>query len=304
MKLLVVGLGTMGKNHHRVLSELGHEVISVDPQNPDADFRSLNETLDKFRFDAAVVATTTSTHTSIAAQICRTSTPILIEKPVGESLQGVEQLEKLARETETQIQVGYIERFNSSVIGLKRLFSAGVLGEIFSLSFTREGPPDHRPPTSVALDLLSHDLDLAAQLICEAPLDLAFRSPEAGDGAQILTELTAWDEETSSTRLSFQVSKVAKRKTRKIRVISECISFDIDLMSRAFRAVGFSQMSERDVQVLQNEFVSSLDGREPLRSLHSAFLYPHQEASTEVLGLASLSDAMRVHQGIAKMSRI
>ena len=302
MKLLVVGLGAMGKNHHRVLSELGHEVTSVDTQNLDADFRSLEEALDKLQFDAAVVSTTTSTHTSIASQICRTSTPILIEKPLGESLQGVEQLQKLARETTTPINVGYIERFNPAIIGLKRLISAGVLGEILSLSFTREGPPDHRPPSSVALDLLSHDLDLAAQLICEAPMNLAFRSPDIREGAQILTELTAWDEKTSRTTLFFKVSKVAKTRIREIRVISEYISFDINLLRNKFTVVG-STLSERDTSAIQNEFAKSLDGQEPLRGLHSAFLNPHQDDSSRVLGLASLHDAMLVHQGLENMRR-
>lgn len=304
MKVLLVGLGSMGKNHHRVLAELGHEVISVDNQNPNADFSSLPQALRRFRFDAAVVATPTSSHRSITFEICKTSVPILVEKPLGESLQDVEQVQQLALETRTRIEVGYVERFNPAVIALKRLLNANTLGKVLSASFTREGPPDHRPQSPVALDLLSHDLDLAANLFCHTPLSLAFTSTDEGPGAQVLNELTAWDARTSATELYFRVSKIAKEKTRVIRVVSESMSFDVDLMSSKLNIVGSHSWSAEEARAIKKEFERSLDVQEPLRRLHTAFLSNSDEASTEVAGLAGLSDAVLVHQGIASLKRL
>jgi Trk K+ transport system NAD-binding subunit len=31
MRIAVIGLGVMGRNHKRVLERLGHEVVTVDP---------------------------------------------------------------------------------------------------------------------------------------------------------------------------------------------------------------------------------------------------------------------------------
>ena len=79
MKIVQIGTGGWGKNHTRILSELG-VLVAICHANPDKskeygekysvnNYESLDELLRFEEFDGAFVVTPTSTHTEIAMKL-------------------------------------------------------------------------------------------------------------------------------------------------------------------------------------------------------------------------------------------
>ena len=80
MKNLIVGMG-IGSLYKTVLTELGHEVVTVDTVKP-ADFKSVGLAIDAHKmFDATFICTPNHTHEKIAYLISEHSRMVLIEKP-------------------------------------------------------------------------------------------------------------------------------------------------------------------------------------------------------------------------------
>jgi predicted dehydrogenase len=93
---------------------------------------------------------------------------VLIEKPVASTLEEAHELIAAAAKSESVVCVGHIERFNPSVLKLEECLWAEQQegGLIMELHAERVGPwPTRICDTGVALDLMTHDIDLAQFLI-------------------------------------------------------------------------------------------------------------------------------------------
>lgn len=86
MKSLIIGMG-IGQLYKQVLTELNHEIITVDPDtNKDADYYTIEEALkDHPCFDTAHICTPNFTHEDIARQVAENCRIVFIEKPGLES---------------------------------------------------------------------------------------------------------------------------------------------------------------------------------------------------------------------------
>jgi predicted dehydrogenase len=82
MKTLVIGLG-IGQLYVRVLTQLGHTVFTVDPdQNKQATFTNLKTALLAHpKLDAVFICTPNYTHDSIAQTVAPHSRVVFVEKP-------------------------------------------------------------------------------------------------------------------------------------------------------------------------------------------------------------------------------
>lgn len=176
MKILraaLVGFGSMGKNHARILNNLeGVELVGIcDPligedKNFDRDYFCKDvKQLFNLDIDYCVISTPTTTHYKIAREFLENGIPILIEKPVTENHALSVELLKLSEITQTVVSVGHIERFNSALVELKKKIDSNQLGEIFQVSTRRMGPfPNRISDVGVIKDLATHDFDLTAWL--------------------------------------------------------------------------------------------------------------------------------------------
>lgn len=80
MKALVIGLG-IGGLYHKVLTELGYDVITVDTDsNKSPDYTSVTDIQD-MKFDLAYIGTPNLTHEPLARSVASFSKIVLIEKP-------------------------------------------------------------------------------------------------------------------------------------------------------------------------------------------------------------------------------
>ena len=172
MNVAVVGAGSIGSRHQRILKQLGHQVSVVSANSPNAEFKSLSDALERQSFDYVVIASQTSQHFHDFSTLIRNNFKgrVLIEKPV------FEKPHRLKSNLFSFTAVGYNLRFHQAIIWLKDTLPK--LGQLSSANFyVGQYLPSWRPDTdyrrsSSAQDSsgggvlrdLSHELDLAQHL--------------------------------------------------------------------------------------------------------------------------------------------
>jgi len=176
-RVALIGLGAMGRNHLRVLSDLeGVELAAVcdqDPQQleaarrryPAPTFLSWDEMLEKVRLDATVISVPTSLHCKVGLAVLEHGLHAFVEKPIAGSLDEGRQLLAAARRAGKLLAVGHIERFNPAVRELAQRLEAGEIGRIYQIQARRLGPfPARIRDVGVVIDLATHDLDVMHHL--------------------------------------------------------------------------------------------------------------------------------------------
>jgi predicted dehydrogenase len=173
----LVGAGSMGRNHLRVLADLeGVTLVSVCDRDPAildavkrkhnvATYASWKEMFGREKLDAAVVAVPTQFHLQVARDALASGVHVLVEKPIAANLNEGRQLIAAASAARRMLAVGHVERFNPAVRELKRRLDEGELGRVFQLHSMRNGPFAPRVrDVGVVIDLATHDLDVMYQL--------------------------------------------------------------------------------------------------------------------------------------------
>ncbi|MBN9632190.1 MAG: Gfo/Idh/MocA family oxidoreductase, partial [Actinobacteria bacterium] len=172
-RVALVGAGMMGSNHARVIAESdrGELSIIVDPREDVGT--GLAERLgaawhpelpDLAQVDAVVVAAATEAHYELALRILAQDTPLLVEKPVADSLLHTTEILAVAEARDLPFMCGFVERYNPAVLTARTLVSEPV-----HITATRHSPYAPRIRTGVAWDLLVHDIDLALTMMGSTP---------------------------------------------------------------------------------------------------------------------------------------
>ncbi len=179
MRVAVVGAGSMGLNHLRVLHDFPEDEVHLvgvaeihEPSLATAvrrfhvdGYTNYHQMFEKTSPDLVSVAVPTQTHFEVAAAALSLGCHVLIEKPITATIAEAMELLDLANTRNRKIAVGHVERFNPAVIELKRRIAEGSLGPIFSLHARRLGPfPPRIRDVGVILDLATHDLDVMRSL--------------------------------------------------------------------------------------------------------------------------------------------
>lgn len=156
MKVLIVGLGSAGQRHlrnlKRILGEnvefIAYRVRKYNRQFDDnlnvmegqnvsetysiKEFDNLEMALED-RPDIAIIANPNSMHIKTAIPIAQRGIDIFLEKPVSNSLDGVDELQKLVRKNEIILYVGHQMRLHPCVKRLKSDLDNQVIGKIVSV---------------------------------------------------------------------------------------------------------------------------------------------------------------------------
>ena len=180
MKIVQIGAGGWGKNHTRVLSELGVLVAVCDADSQKSKeygekysvnyYESLDELLTSEEFDGAFVVTPTSTHSEITKKLLEAKKHVFVEKPMTYKSEDGERLAKLAEKNKVILTCGYIERFNPAVDVVKKIVKEKKFGELVMLEFHRENRmPLHIKDVGIIYDTSVHDIDTANWLFDDMP---------------------------------------------------------------------------------------------------------------------------------------
>lgn len=139
--LAVIGAGLIGRTHIDVA--LNHPsvslaaIIDVTPESKrlaselgvpwSDDFTTLLGNRD---IAGAVVATPNKMHAPIASELLRNGVPVLVEKPISDSVEGAVLIEQSSRESSTPALVGHQRRYNAIIRIAKQWIDEGRLGRI------------------------------------------------------------------------------------------------------------------------------------------------------------------------------
>ncbi|MEM3144174.1 MAG: Gfo/Idh/MocA family oxidoreductase [Candidatus Nitrosotenuis sp.] len=180
MKVAQIGIGGWGKNHARVLSQLGVLCAVCDTDQARVNeagqkygvsqYTSIDEMLKSEQIDAALVCTPTSTHYKIAARLIQEKKHVFVEKPLTYKSDEGNKLAELAKKNKVILTCGYIERFNPAVQTVKEFVRTKKYGDLIMLEFHRESRmPLHIKDVGIIYDTTVHDIDTAMWLFDEAP---------------------------------------------------------------------------------------------------------------------------------------
>lgn len=187
MKIVQIGTGGWGKNHTRILSQLG-VLSAVCDTNAERSkeygekysvkhYNSLDDLIELEEFDGAFVVTPTSTHTEIATKLLEAKKHVFVEKPMTYKSEDGQRIADLAKKNNLVLTCGYIERFNPAVDNVKKFVKEKKYGELVMLEFHRENRmPLHIKDVGIIYDTSVHDIDTANWLFDDMPQVVFARS--------------------------------------------------------------------------------------------------------------------------------
>lgn len=156
MKILVAGLGSIGQRHVRNLRTLlGDsvellayrvrglpdaitEAMTIEPgQTVEAKYhiRSFNrlDTALNEKPDAVLICNPTRLHLNTALAAVQAGCHVLVEKPLADSIDGVEELIALSERRGMVVAVGYQMRFHPALVRLRELVCRKAIGQVVSV---------------------------------------------------------------------------------------------------------------------------------------------------------------------------
>ncbi len=181
-RVLIVGLGSIGRRHLRVARALLGAVefaalrsgtsTSASDDPTVTMFSSLDEAV-RFAPDVAVIASPASRHADVAARLAMAGIHLLIEKPLTDGLSTALELREVVARTGVTAAVGYNLRHSESLVAFRDAVQRGVVGRVMSVrSEVAQYLPDWRPETDYRTSVsaqralgggvlleLSHELD-------------------------------------------------------------------------------------------------------------------------------------------------
>jgi predicted dehydrogenase len=270
MDVGIIGVGTMGKNHVRVYSELKSvDAVGVYDLNARAAgeigrqhgaevYSSIDELL--AHADAVSVCVPTPFHAGVVRQVFAAKKSILIEKPLCPTAREAQELMQSAPPGIT-IGVGHIERFNPIVAEIKKISGAPVYIEM-----KRHNPASARVTGSTVVeDLMIHDIDILINLF-GMPSDI--HSAGSQDVCSVLMKC-------GKIPVSLSASRKSSKKIRMIYIEEEEFTIEGDFMTQEvtiYRKPGQYQFeAERYVQenIIEKVMVNKL---EPLKRELATFI--------------------------------
>ncbi|HRW09665.1 MAG TPA: Gfo/Idh/MocA family oxidoreductase [Caldilineaceae bacterium] len=238
VRIGVIGVGRMGRNHCRVLSTIRHvTLVGVTDLNESngRQVAALHEctfypTVEELlrQVDAVVIASPTPSHHALAMQCMAQGIHILIEKPIAATVAEAEALVAAARQQQVVVQVGHIERFNPAYTELKHVLENI---QVAAINFRRLSPyVGSNTDVDVVLDLMIHDLDLVWDLMQQPPtaIHAVGLTAFSGDIDHALAQFTF----AQGPIVTVMVSRLTEHKVRSIDVTGLEAYVEGDLLNK------------------------------------------------------------------------
>ncbi len=302
MKIVQIGTGGFGKNHVRVLSQLGVLSAICDLNISRAEeygkkysvnyYSSIDSLLVSEKFDAAFVCTPTSTHFEMAKRLLEQKKNVFVEKPMTYLSREGKELLELSRKYKVILTSGYIERFNPAVSLVKEYVKTKKYGELIMLEFHRENRmPDRIKDVGIIYDTSVHDIDTAMWLFDDVPEVVFARS------GKIRHE----HEDFATIMLGFKDNRVAiissnwitPLRVRKFNAVcgdaiisSDFITQEIKIETNLGAEIPRKEMEEPLLLEIKN-FIDAVEGKENIR------VKPEDAVNTTKIAEAALLSSHR-----------
>ena len=260
LRVSILGIGKMGKNHLRVLSMLKGVVVAKIFDFNEDELKSLSEqydmpyTLDAKEaledVDAVIIVTPTSTHFDYFKLCVGKVTNVFIEKPLAESYAEAQEIKVLANANGMFVQCGFIERFNPVVAELKKILEST---NVINADFFRTNRLSSRiTDVDVVLDLMIHDIDLALYLNGPITNVVAYGNKEHG----LVAFASAIFKHQNGSLSRVIASRMTEKKIRSIQVTTDDAYIDAELVRKELLV---HKQSATTTNVDDSYIVSSLE---------------------------------------------
>ena len=144
LKISIAGLGLMGKQHLKAITDHPNctvasiidgtdEAKKIAKNNGLPYFTNLTEAIVKTKPDGLIIATPNSSHFENGMLALENGIPILIEKPISDSIVQGEKLVRYAEKINIPILIGYHRRHNLIASEIKKKLCDGVIGNIVAM---------------------------------------------------------------------------------------------------------------------------------------------------------------------------
>ena len=273
LKAGVIGVGSLGRHHARVLAGLeGVDLVGVADLKEDRAkevahdlgceaFVDCRQLLAKV--EAVTLAVPTEDHVALGLEALERDIHLLVEKPIATSLEGADRLIEAAERGSRVLHVGHIERFNPVLqavlphVKQPQFFEAHRLGVFVPRSLD----------VDVVLDLMIHDLDLVLWLTGRKVRDVR------AVGIPVLTPRV----DIANARIEFSdgcvanltASRVSRDRVRKLRFFQAHDYVSLDLHSRTLEMYS---LEEREGHRTIRERAPEVASTDPLEAELSAFV--------------------------------
>jgi UDP-N-acetylglucosamine 3-dehydrogenase len=319
LRAAVIGLGSMGANHIRVLREIsGVDLVAgVDLKKDELQvagdfhsFRELSESFYQSELDYCILATPTSTHKDIAIELIRRNINVLIEKPIAPSFSQAMEICEEAEKLKVIVGVGHIERYNSALREAKNRINQGQLGVVHQISTRRQGPyPLRITDIGVAHDLATHDVDLTSWIAGKEYMKLcaqaAFRSKSKNEDLIAVTGLLQ-----GGIVVNHLVNWMSPIKERKVIITGEKGTLVADTLRSdlAFYENGVVDITRKELThfsgISQGNVISyAFDKPEPLRVEHENFRDAILKKDSEIVTPRSAANTAKIIDAILESSK-
>ncbi|MFW5924386.1 MAG: Gfo/Idh/MocA family oxidoreductase [Halanaeroarchaeum sp.] len=228
----VIGVGSMGRNHARVLSEtldvnlVGVSDVDEERARAVADeygTRGMSRSLLLSVADIVVVAVPTPYHADIVRDCIERGVHVLVEKPYVDDLEEGRELARMADERDVTLQVGHIEQFNP-VMDVVREVVPGL--EVVAIDIDRLGPPlDRQTSDNVVMDLMVHDIDILFSLV-DAEVETV--SAVAHDDRHVTAQF-GFD---NLAIASVTASRLTQQKVRNLSITARSRRINVDFIAQ------------------------------------------------------------------------
>lgn len=240
VKVAVIGLGAMGRNHVRLYTELPEvQLVAVADANQTIAravgeqykvrwYKDYQALLEQEECDAISIAIPTELHERVTLDSLKAGLNVLVEKPIAASVAGAQRMIEQAQHSGRLLMVGHVVRFNPAIQALKQKLQAGELGRLFQIFCRRIGPfPARIRDVGVVVDLASHDLDLMRYLTGSSPIRVCAETERRVHTAHedLMWGLLRFPEGVVG---ALEVNWLSPTKIREITVLGERGMFRVD----------------------------------------------------------------------------
>jgi predicted dehydrogenase len=265
----LVGLGSMGRNHLRVLGSLtGATLAAVSDPMPEvlnaavaasgaAGFADARALLDVPGLDAVVIAAPTTAHRPLALAAIERGLAVLVEKPLATNPGEAMEIVLTARHAGVPVQVGHIERFNPAVRELGRLLETGWLSAVYAITSRRAGPfPARIRDVGVTIDLATHDADILSWIARERPVRVTAETAQRihTGHEDLLFGLLHFP---AGTIGMLDVNWLTPVKRRSLVVLGEQGMFELDYLTQR---LAFSRVADPGAPTLIGGYAPTFEG--------------------------------------------
>ncbi len=238
-KVGLIGFGSMGINHARVLNSLEevnfvgiYDESIVKKVKKYQFFNSIDDLIDCS--DILIIATNTKTHHQIVKKILKMKKNILVEKPYSLNIKDLNEVSDLVKQNGTFIKIGLLEKYNPAVQFL--LNEDLNFEEIDAVYIQRLSPTDqiNRNKDHVLLDLSIHDFDILNKLfkkeLSNFDFKFFYKNGNEHDHVDIIGK-------SKNFNIVISTSKLSQKKTRRIVIYTEKQMYSLNLINNSVEII-------------------------------------------------------------------